>query len=145
MSTVATYKAELVVVLTAGVAGVQVIYGPAADLTTLGPDVLVVGNVTGLMDRRSIAAVGSFRESYDIDLTVSCSRPGPDSQADCTAAAFGFRDAAAVVLATAVPATPGVLSAQVTGQFSLIEDDSSSATVQRNAAVTFTVHVEASN
>jgi hypothetical protein len=132
MSTVAAYKAELVATLTAGMPSLQVIYGPAVDVTTLGPDVLSVGNVTGSMERRSLAATGSFRESYDVDLTVSCSRPGPDSQVD------------AAVLAAAVPATVGVLSAQVTGAFEVTEDNSPSAAVQRNAAVTFTVHVESS-
>jgi hypothetical protein len=144
VSTVAAYKAELVAILTAGLPTLQVIYGPAVDVAILGPDVLSVGNVTGLMDRRSLAATGSFRESYDVDLTVSCSRPGPDSQVDATAAALGFRDAAAAVLAAAVPATVGVLSAQVTGAFGVTEDSSPSAAVQRNAAVTFTVHVESS-
>jgi hypothetical protein len=143
MSTVAAYKAELVAVLTAGVPGLQVIYGPAADVTTLGPDVLVVGNVTGATTWGSLAR-RPVRESYDVALTVSCSRPGPDAQPDATAAAFGFRDAAETVLLAAVPATAGVLSAQITGDFELVEDDSSSAAVQRNAAVTFTVHVESS-
>lgn len=143
MSTVAAYKAELVAVLAAGIPGLQVIYGPAADVTTLGPDVLVVGNVTGStawgsMVRRPV------RESYDVHLTVSSSRPGPDSQTDATAAAFGFRAAAEALLLDTAPTTGRVLSAQVTGDFELVEDDSQSAAVQRNAAVTFTVHVEAS-
>jgi hypothetical protein len=148
MTTVAAYKAELVTVLTAGLPTVQVIYGPAADVTTLGPDVLVVGNVTGVVTAGSLARGSLVRrglmESYDVEVTVSCSRPGPDSQATATAAAFGFRDAAESVLLAALPATVGVLSAEVTGGFALTEDDSQSATVQRNAAVAFTVHVEAS-
>jgi hypothetical protein len=148
MSTVAAYKAELVAVLTAGLPTVQVVYGPAADVTTLGPDVLVVGNVTGSTAPGSLARGSLVRrgvqESYDVALTVSCSRPGPDSQATATAAAFAFRDAAETVLIAAIPVTVGVLSAQVTGVFELLEDDSPSATVQRNAAVTFSVHVEAS-
>jgi hypothetical protein len=142
MSTVAAYKAELVAALTAGVPGLQVIYGPAADVTTLGPDVLVVGNVAGSTTPGSLARRGTIRESYDVDLTVSCSRPGPDSQADATAAAFGFRDAAETLLAGLIPGTAGVLSAQVTGAFELTEDDTQA--VQRNAALTFTVHVESS-
>jgi hypothetical protein len=143
MSTVAAYKAELVAVLAAGVPALQIVYGPAADVTTLGPDVLIVGNVTGVTTWGSMAR-RPVRESYDVALTVSCSRPGPDSQATATAAAFTFRDAAETVLLAATATTTGVLSAQVTGDFELVEDDSSSAAVQRNAAVTFTVHVESS-
>lgn len=144
MSTVAAYKAELVAVIAASVPTLQVIYGPAADVTTLAPDVLVVGNVVGSTTPGSMARRGTIRESYDVDLTVSCSRPGPDAQVDATAAAFGFRDAVETLLAGVVPSTPGVLSAQVTGQFELTEDDSQSASVQRNAVVIFTVHVESS-
>lgn len=143
MSTVAAYKAELVAVLTGGVPGLQVIYGPAADVTTLGPDVLVVGNVTGATSWGSMAR-RPVRESYDVHLTVSCSRPGPDAQADATAAAFGFRDAVDVLFRTATTTTVGVLSAQVTGDFELVEDDSSSASTARNAAVRFRIHVEGS-
>jgi hypothetical protein len=143
MSTVAAYKAELVAALTAGLPTVQVVYGPAADVTTLGPDVLVVGNVSGTSAAGSLARPGRILESYDITLTVSCSRPGADTQLDATNAAFGFYAAVQNLIAATIPATVGV-SPDVTGQFDLIEDDSASAATQRNAAVTFTVHVEAS-
>lgn len=145
MSTIAAYKAELVALLTAGVSGIQVIYGPATGAALTGPDVMVVGNVTGTTGDGSLAAMGgTTRESYDVDVTVSCSRPGPDTQALATAAAFAFYDTAAAVVAAAVPTTPGVLLAQVTGAFELVEDDSTAAATQRNAAVVFTVHVESS-
>jgi hypothetical protein len=145
VSTIAPFKAELVALLTAAIPTVQVIYGPATGAALTGPDVMVVGNVTGTTGDGSLAAMGgTTRESYDVAVTVSCSRPGPDSQALATAAAFAFYDTATAAVAVAVPTTPGVLLAQVTGDFELVEDDSTQAATQRNAAVVFTVHVESS-
>jgi hypothetical protein len=61
-----------------------------------------------------------------------------------TGAAFAFYDTATAAVAVAVPTTPGVLLAQVTGEFELVEDDSPQSATQRNAAVVFSVHVESS-
>lgn len=145
MSTIAPFKAEVVSLIAAGVPGVQVIYGPATGAALTGPDVLVVGGAAGTTTPGALAFGGAAqRESYDLDVTVSCSRPGPDAQVDATNAAFGFRDAVDVLFRTAVPTTTGVLSALVTGEFELIEDDSAQAATQRNAAVVFRIHVEAS-
>lgn len=139
MSTVAAVKAELVQRCTALLGGPTVGDGRGTSTLT-GQDRIVVGDVTGA--RTAAALDGPVYEAYDVTITVSCSRATPDTgQREADEAALGYRDALAGDLDAVPLAVPGVLLAEVLGRFDLSGQGTPSG--ERNAALTFPVHVEA--
>lgn len=142
-STVAPVKAALVSLLTAGLPTAQVIYGPIDTKTVTGQNVVTVGTVVGTPRFASLRA-DRLAEDYDVEISVSCSLPGPDSQQAATETAMSLYVAALTVTLTASAGTLGVtnvLSVQPLTEFELTE---TAEATERNALVVFKVHVQAS-
>jgi hypothetical protein len=139
VSTVPAVKAALVALFTAALPDAQVIYGPRGTVTFTEPNVVTVGNVTGTVGSASM----NLREAEDyvIEVTVSATLAGPDTQRAATEAADALWVAAKAVL-RAPPGgslgVAGVTSAQPVGEFGLTEISDSNG---RNATIQFGVHV----
>jgi multisubunit Na+/H+ antiporter MnhF subunit len=142
-STVPAYKAALVALLTTALSTAQVIYGPRSTKTVVGLDVVTVGTVVGT-PRFASLAYNRLAEDYTVEIVISCSRPGADSQQTATEAAMGFYVATRSAVLSQADSTLGVanvLSSQPMSEFELTETADEST---RNATVVFQVSVQAS-
>jgi hypothetical protein len=141
-STVGPVKSALVSLLTASLQTAQVIYGPIETKTVTTQDVVTVGNVVGTPRFASLSQT-RLAEDYEVEISISCSRTGPDSQQAATEAAMAMYVAAMTVV-LAGDGTLGlanVQSAQPTTEFQLTEK---AEATERNALVVFNVAVQAS-
>lgn len=144
MSSIGLVKAALVSTLTAALPDVQVIYGPAAGVTTTEARVLTVGRAVGTRDLDSIS-LATTAEQYVIELLTTADNAGTDQQAtteqalaDYTAAELAIREHPT---APELGLGPGI-HVLPTGEFELMEQADSNG---RHAAVRFSVSVYASN
>ena len=141
-STVAPVKAALAALFTAALPGVQVIYGPIDTQTTTDPNVLTVGDVLGAAERDSLS-YATASEAYTVACSISCGINGPDAQQTVTELAMSFYIAAELAVRehpTGDLGVAGVLGAQPTGEFELVE---TAEPTGRYALVQFSVYVQA--
>jgi hypothetical protein len=141
MSTVPDVKAALVAAFAAALPSADVIYGPRQGITITKPNIVTVGNATGTLGRASL----NLREAedYTIEVTVSASLPGADTQQDVTEIADALWAAARQAIRNPPGgnlAIAGVQSVQPTGEFELTETATSDV---RNATIRFGVRIQA--
>jgi hypothetical protein len=143
VSTVPDVKAALVAIFTAALPSADVLYGPRQGVTITKPNIVTVGNALGILGQASL----NLREAedYTIEVTVSASLPGADTQQDVTEVADALWTAARQAIRNPPGGTlaiAGVQSVQPTGEFELTETATSEV---RNATIRFGVRVTASN
>lgn len=124
MSTIASVKAALVALARSALpTDVQTIYGPATTATTMADAVVTVGTVLGVSDLDSLSG-STTTEDYTVEVTLSVTLPGADTQQTATEAALAYW----LTLKAAVLAYPGrqlgvsgVMDAVPVGDFELTE------------------------
>jgi len=145
-SSVPAVKAALVTLLTVTLPTAQVRYGPRGPTTR--DDVVSVGGIPEAQDNP--ATLGTARkqdEVYQVEVIVSCSRSGPDTQQTSTEAALALYGAAKDALRTSpneALGVAGVFWARPTGRWSLAESEGADLLREAtNATLRFVVEVKA--
>jgi len=143
VSTVDGVKAALVALFGSVLpSDVQVLYGPATVPTELADSVVTVGKVTGTSELDSLG-VGTTGDDYTVEIIVSVTMPGGDTQQLATQTALGLwgttRDAV-LAHATGDLGVAGVLSAKPVGAWELTEY---AGDFGRSAAIRWSVRVKA--
>ena len=149
-STVAAVKAALLVQVAALLAAntnppVQVRYGPRGPLTRA--DLVSIGNVVGQVNLATLGPTRRRDEDYVVTITISCSRPGADTQQAATEAALALYEQIEAYLRGLTAenlGVPAVAWARWEGDFSVDESaDPDVQAVAANTTVTLPVTVKA--
>jgi hypothetical protein len=141
MTTIPTVKAALVALARTALPTSQAIYGPVTGVTTTGPRLVAVGQVTGTRELDALTLTTTL-ERYVITVAVSVDLPGTDQQ---TAEEMALADYAALEAAIRADITlglPGTVQVIPTGTFDLLEQADPDG---RHAVVLFSVNVTAQN
>jgi hypothetical protein len=141
-STIPGVKAALVALFTSSLSDIQVIYGPIDTKTVTAPNVLTVEGVIGTTEMDSMS-YQTASETYDVSCSISCGINGPDAQQAADEMALAYYVAAELAVRehpTGDLGVAGVLGAQPTGEFELVETANATG---RYALITFAVHVQA--
>ena len=144
-STIAAVKSALVSTLSSALPSAQVIYGPRGAVTVTKPQIVVVGDVRGLHEVIGLSPLGNdVAERYEVDIVVSVTLPGANTQQQATETALSLWESARAVIDSlndSVTGIPAVIGIRAIGEdWELTESADGNG---RNAAVVFKCQVEA--